>query len=66
LFISITEHELNDCFQVKEIIYFMIYVAYHLKLELSFLMDEFAMPPPAPDENSFPGLLLTLLTAVFF
>ena len=29
----------------------MIYVAYHSKLEISFLMDEFAMPPPAPDET---------------
>ena len=29
----------------------MTYVAYHSKLETSFLMDEFALPPPAPDEN---------------
>ena len=30
----------------------MIYVTYHLKLELSYLMDSFAMPPPHPDEKS--------------
>ncbi len=29
----------------------MTYIAYHSKLETSFLMDEFALPPPAPDEN---------------
>ena len=35
---------------MKHVLQFMIYVAYHSKLEISFLMDEFAMPPPAPDE----------------
>ena len=29
----------------------MTYVAYHSKLEISFLMDEYAMPPAGPDEN---------------
>ncbi len=29
----------------------MTYIAYHSKLETSFLMHEFALPPPAPDEN---------------
>jgi hypothetical protein len=29
----------------------MIYVSYHLGLELSYLMDSFAMPPPLPDEK---------------
>ncbi|XP_061463815.1 1-phosphatidylinositol 3-phosphate 5-kinase isoform X3 [Rhineura floridana] len=31
--------------RVKEILFFMICVAYHSQLEISFLMDEFAMPP---------------------
>ena len=31
--------------KVKKIIKYLIYVAYHSKLELKFLMDEFAMPP---------------------
>lgn len=31
--------------RVKEILIFMICVAYHSQLEISFLMDEFAMPP---------------------
>ena len=31
---------------VKKIIRHLIYVAYHLKLESKFLLDEFAMPPP--------------------
>ena len=30
----------------------MMYASYHLRLELSFLMDEFAMPPQPPAENS--------------
>ena len=34
--------------------HFMTYGAYHAKLETSFLMDEFAFPPPGPDENEFP------------
>ena len=32
--------------------HFMVYAAYHARLELSFLMDEFAMPPPAPSEST--------------
>ena len=31
----------------------MTYMSYHLRLELSFLMDEFAMPPPPPGEHAF-------------
>uniref|UniRef100_A0A452H9Y1 1-phosphatidylinositol 3-phosphate 5-kinase n=1 Tax=Gopherus agassizii TaxID=38772 RepID=A0A452H9Y1_9SAUR len=31
--------------RVKEILIFMVCVAYHSQLEISFLMDEFAMPP---------------------
>ena len=31
----------------------MTYMSYHLRLELSFLMDEFAMPPPPPGEHTF-------------
>ncbi len=41
----------NELKKVKQIIHFMTYVAYHAKLETSFLMDEFAMPPPLPEEN---------------
>ncbi|XP_076363235.1 1-phosphatidylinositol 3-phosphate 5-kinase fab1 isoform X2 [Tachypleus tridentatus] len=36
--------------KVKQITRFMVYVAYNWRLERSFLMDEFAMPPPQPDE----------------
>ncbi len=31
--------------KVKKIMKYLIYVAYHLKLECKFLMDEFALPP---------------------
>ncbi|CAM1296401.1 PIKFYVE (predicted) [Pycnogonum litorale] len=43
-----TGGELN---KVKQITQFMIYVAYNWRLERSFLMDEFAMPSPLPDET---------------
>jgi len=44
--------------RVKEIIMLMVCVAYHSQLEISFLMDEFAMPPSlGPPGNSFPCLL---------
>ncbi|XP_067143370.1 1-phosphatidylinositol 3-phosphate 5-kinase-like isoform X2 [Centruroides vittatus] len=36
--------------KVKQITNFMVYFAYNWQLERSFLMDEFAMPPPLPDE----------------
>lgn len=36
---------------MKQILQFVTYVSYHLKLELSYLMDSFAMPPALPDEN---------------
>ncbi|XP_005999773.1 1-phosphatidylinositol 3-phosphate 5-kinase [Latimeria chalumnae] len=39
--------------RVKEILIFMIYVAYHSQLEISFLMDEFAMPPALTKSGSF-------------
>lgn len=56
--------------RVKEILIFMICVAYHSQLEISFLMDEFAMPPtlakngsllspsekPWGEENGYPNL----------
>ncbi len=29
----------------------MTFIAHHSRLEISFLMDEFALPPAAPDEN---------------
>ncbi|XDV30332.1 hypothetical protein PO909_033271 [Leuciscus waleckii] len=49
-----SEYELA---RVKEIIIFMVCVAYHLQLEISFLMDEFAMPPSLAESSSFPCLL---------
>ena len=36
-------------FQVKDIFRFLLSATYHLKLELSFVMDAFAMPPAGPD-----------------
>lgn len=48
------EYELS---RVKEIIMLMVCVAYHSQLEISFLMDEFAMPPSLPQSASFPCLL---------
>uniref|UniRef100_A0A673ZH39 1-phosphatidylinositol 3-phosphate 5-kinase n=1 Tax=Salmo trutta TaxID=8032 RepID=A0A673ZH39_SALTR len=49
-----SEYELA---RVKEIIVLMVCVAYHSQLEISFLMDEFAMPPSLAKTNSFPCLL---------
>lgn len=49
-----SEYELA---RVKEIIVLMVSVAYHSQLEISFLMDEFAMPPSLAKTNSFPCLL---------
>ncbi|KAM9342605.1 1-phosphatidylinositol 3-phosphate 5-kinase isoform 2-T2 [Pholidichthys leucotaenia] len=49
-----SEYELA---RVKEIIMLMLYVAYHSQLEISFLMDEFAMPPSLAQSSSFPCLL---------
>lgn len=49
-----SEYELS---RVKEIIMFMVCVAYHSQLEISFLMDEFAMPPNVAPSTSFPCLL---------
>ncbi|XP_028924164.1 1-phosphatidylinositol 3-phosphate 5-kinase isoform X2 [Ornithorhynchus anatinus] len=43
--------------RVKEILIFMICVAYHSQLEISFLMDEFAMPPTSPQNSSFHSLI---------
>ncbi|KAL6074599.1 hypothetical protein STEG23_028664, partial [Scotinomys teguina] len=42
--------------RVKEILIFMICVAYHSQLEISFLMDEFAMPPTLMQSPSFHSL----------
>ncbi|XP_074857435.1 1-phosphatidylinositol 3-phosphate 5-kinase isoform X2 [Carettochelys insculpta] len=39
--------------RVKEILIFMVCVAYHSQLEISFLMDEFAMPPTVTKTSSF-------------
>ncbi|XP_062861919.1 1-phosphatidylinositol 3-phosphate 5-kinase isoform X1 [Trichomycterus rosablanca] len=49
-----SEYELA---RVKEIITMMVYVAYHSQLEISFLMDEFAMPPSLSKSSSFPCLI---------
>uniref|UniRef100_A0A8C5PUL5 1-phosphatidylinositol 3-phosphate 5-kinase n=1 Tax=Leptobrachium leishanense TaxID=445787 RepID=A0A8C5PUL5_9ANUR len=49
-----SEYELA---RVKEIIIFMVYAAYHSQLEISFLMDEFAMPPTLPKSSSFRSLI---------
>ncbi|XP_045152704.1 1-phosphatidylinositol 3-phosphate 5-kinase [Echinops telfairi] len=43
--------------RVKEILIFMICVAYHSQLEISFLMDEFAMPPTLTQHPSFHSLI---------
>ncbi|KAM9664642.1 1-phosphatidylinositol 3-phosphate 5-kinase isoform 8-T9 [Trichechus inunguis] len=43
--------------RVKEILIFMICVAYHSQLEISFLMDEFAMPPTLTQNSSFHSLI---------
>lgn len=43
--------------RVKDIIMLMVCVAYHSQLEISFLMDEFAMPPSLSQSTSFPSLL---------
>ncbi|XP_075036346.1 1-phosphatidylinositol 3-phosphate 5-kinase isoform X3 [Mixophyes fleayi] len=49
-----SEYELA---RVKDIIIFMVYAAYHSQLEISFLMDEFAMPPTLPKSCSFRSLI---------
>ncbi|XP_068602699.1 LOW QUALITY PROTEIN: 1-phosphatidylinositol 3-phosphate 5-kinase-like [Brachionichthys hirsutus] len=49
-----SEYELS---RVKDIIRLMACVAYHSQLEISFLMDEFAMPPSSAQSSSFPCLL---------
>lgn len=49
-----SEYELA---RVKDIIIFMVYAAYHSQLEISFLMDEFAMPPTLPKSSSFRSLI---------
>ncbi|XP_054870967.1 1-phosphatidylinositol 3-phosphate 5-kinase isoform X5 [Amphiprion ocellaris] len=49
-----SEYELA---RVKEIMMLMVCVAYHSQLEISFLMDEFAMPPSLAQSASFPCLL---------
>lgn len=48
---------LYELARVKDIIRLMVCVAYHSQLEISFLMDEFAMPPNLPQSASFPCLL---------
>ncbi|GAB1606466.1 1-phosphatidylinositol 3-phosphate 5-kinase-like isoform X1 [Argonauta hians] len=36
--------------RVKKVMQFMIYAAYHSQLEVSFIMDEFGLPPPSGEE----------------
>ncbi|XP_072336134.1 1-phosphatidylinositol 3-phosphate 5-kinase isoform X5 [Scyliorhinus torazame] len=43
--------------RVKEILIFMVCVAYHSQLELSFLMDEFAMPPSLSKSGSIHSII---------
>ncbi|XP_054976415.1 1-phosphatidylinositol 3-phosphate 5-kinase isoform X3 [Sorex araneus] len=43
--------------RVKEILIFMVCAAYHSQLEISFLMDEFAMPPTLAQNPSFHSLI---------
>ncbi|KAM9709709.1 LOW QUALITY PROTEIN: 1-phosphatidylinositol 3-phosphate 5-kinase [Menidia menidia] len=43
--------------RVKDILLLMLCVAYHAQLEISFLMDEFAMPPSTPPSGRLPALL---------
>ncbi|XP_028292935.1 1-phosphatidylinositol 3-phosphate 5-kinase isoform X2 [Gouania willdenowi] len=45
--------------RVKEILMLMVCVAYHSQLEISFLMDEFAMPPLLSHGAALPCLLET-------
>ncbi|XP_038644609.1 1-phosphatidylinositol 3-phosphate 5-kinase isoform X6 [Scyliorhinus canicula] len=49
-----SEYELA---RVKEILIFMVCVAYHSQLELSFLMDEFAMPPSLSKSGSIHSII---------
>ncbi|XP_055493633.1 1-phosphatidylinositol 3-phosphate 5-kinase isoform X4 [Leucoraja erinacea] len=49
-----SEYELA---RVKEILIFMVCVAYHSQLELSFLMDEFAMPPSLSKSGSINSII---------
>ncbi|XP_072902931.1 1-phosphatidylinositol 3-phosphate 5-kinase isoform X3 [Hemitrygon akajei] len=49
-----SEYELA---RVKEILIFMVCVAYHSQLELSFLMDEFAMPPSLSKNGSINSII---------
>uniref|UniRef100_A0A4W3JLS6 1-phosphatidylinositol 3-phosphate 5-kinase n=1 Tax=Callorhinchus milii TaxID=7868 RepID=A0A4W3JLS6_CALMI len=49
-----SEYELA---RVKEILIFMVCVAYHSQLEISFLMDEFAMPPSLSKSGSIHSII---------
>ncbi|XP_078620497.1 1-phosphatidylinositol 3-phosphate 5-kinase-like isoform X13 [Branchiostoma floridae x Branchiostoma japonicum] len=40
--------------KVKQIMQFMVYMCYHSRLEISFLMDEFAMPPGQANTKGSP------------
>lgn len=50
----------NELKRVKKILQLMNYASYHRQLEVSFIMDEFGLPPPSAEEcgfhlNSFDG-----------
>ncbi|XP_046543785.1 LOW QUALITY PROTEIN: 1-phosphatidylinositol 3-phosphate 5-kinase-like [Haliotis rubra] len=40
----------NELRKVKEVVKIMSYTSYNSLLEISYCMDEFALPPPNPDE----------------
>ena len=42
--------------KVKQIVRFLVYCAYHSRLETSFLMDEFALPPSLEGELDISAL----------
>ena len=42
--------------KVKNIVRFLVYCAYHSRLETSFLMDEFALPPSLAGELDISAL----------
>jgi 1-phosphatidylinositol-3-phosphate 5-kinase len=44
---------LSELKKVKHILRFLVFASYHLRLEMSFLMDEFAIPPASPDAAMF-------------
>ena len=48
--IALRGGSLQELCVVKQIVKFLVYCAYHSRLETSFLMDEFALPPSLSGE----------------